>query len=63
MLFYFLLVDFVRDARQSAPTVVHFATITDLIDGVVAAKGDQFFLEMLAKTGHRTAKPAGFEAA
>ena len=34
-----------------------------LIDGVVAAKGDQFFLEMLAKTGHRTAKPAGFEAA
>jgi len=44
-------------------TVVHFATITDLIDGVVAAGGDQFYLEMLAKTGHRTAKPAGLASA
>lgn len=48
---------------EETAVVVHFATITELIDGVVAAKGDQFFLEMLAKTGHRTAKPAGFEAA
>lgn len=39
-------------------TVVHFATITALIDAVASAGGDAFYLELLAKTGHRTAKPA-----
>ena len=37
--------------------VVHFATITPLIDAVVSAGGDSFHLEMLAKNGVRTAKP------
>ncbi len=50
-------------ASEETATVVHFATITELIDGVVAAGGEQFFLEMLAKAGHRSAKPAGFDAA
>ena len=37
--------------------VVHFATITSLIDAVVSGGGDSFYLEMLAKDGVRTAKP------
>ena len=36
---------------------VHFATITPLIDEVVKAGGDSFYLELLAKEGHRTARP------
>jgi len=40
-------------------TDVHFATITPLIDEVVKAGGDSFYLELLAKKGHRTARPAG----
>lgn len=39
--------------------VVHFATITSLIDAVVNEGGDAFYLEILAKNGYRTAKPAG----
>ena len=39
-------------------TVVHFATITGLIDAVAKDGGDSFYLELLAKNGHRTAKPA-----
>ncbi len=38
-------------------TVVHFATITALIDAVAKDGGDAFYLELLAKNGHRTAKP------
>lgn len=38
--------------------VVHFATITDLIDEVVKAGADAFYLELLAKSGHRRTKPA-----
>ncbi len=41
--------------------VVHFATITSLIDAVASAGGDAFYLEMLAKEGRRTARPAGTE--
>lgn len=37
--------------------VVHFATITSLIDAVVSEGGDSFYLELLAKDGVRTAKP------
>ena len=39
--------------------VVHFATITELIDAVAKEGGEAFYLELLAKTGHRTARPAG----
>ena len=38
--------------------VVHFATITGLIDAVAKDGGDTFYLELLAKTGHRSARPA-----
>lgn len=40
-------------------TVVHFATITSLIDAVAKDGGDAFYLEILAKNGYRTAKPGG----
>lgn len=39
-------------------TVVHFATITGLIDAVAKDGGDSFYLELLAKNGYRTVKPA-----
>lgn len=39
---------------------VHFATLTALIDALATEGGDAFYLELLAKPGHRTAreKPA-----
>ncbi len=46
-------------AKAETAVVVHFATITALIDAVAAEGGDAFYLELLAKTGHRTARPAG----
>ena len=38
-------------------TAVHFATITALIDAVAKDGGDAFYLELLAKNGHRTPRP------
>lgn len=38
-------------------TVVHFATITSLIDAVAKEGVDSFYLELLARTGHRTSRP------
>jgi hypothetical protein len=38
--------------------VVHFATITGLIDALAAEGGAAFYLELLAREGRRTAKPA-----
>ena len=35
---------------------VHFATLTALIDAVAQQGGDAFYLELLAKEGHRTSK-------
>nr|MDP2191760.1 DUF6172 family protein [Rhodoferax sp.] len=37
-------------------TVVHFATITGLIDAVAKDGGDAFYLELLAKGGHRAVR-------
>lgn len=43
--------------------VVHFATITALIDAVATGGGDAFYLELLAKSGYRQAKePSVLEA-
>jgi len=43
--------------------VVHFATITALIDAVATGGGDAFYLELLAKNGYRQAKePSVLEA-
>jgi hypothetical protein len=35
---------------------VHFATLTALIDAVATEGGASFYLELLAKPGHRTAR-------
>ncbi len=44
--------------REDNATGVHFATIMALIDAVAKEGGDAFYLELLAKAGHRTARPA-----
>lgn len=38
--------------------VVHLARLTALIDGVAKEGGPQFYVEILAKSGHRKARPA-----
>ena len=47
-------------ATEESATVVHFATITALIDAVAKgegdARGDSFYLELLAKNGVRRVK-------
>ncbi|MEO8119572.1 MAG: DUF6172 family protein [Rhodoferax sp.] len=48
---------------EANATVVHFATITGLIDAVAKEGGDAFYLELLAKEGHRSARPAGTDEA
>jgi hypothetical protein len=40
-------------------TVVHFATITSLIDALAKEGGESFYLELLAKNGVRRARAAG----
>ena len=40
---------------------VHLSALTGLIDGVVKESGKQFYVEILAKHGHRKAKPAQVE--
>lgn len=42
--------------------VVHFATIMGLIDALAEEGGAAFYLELLAKEGHRTARPAAAPA-
>lgn len=42
---------------EATAAVVHFATITGLIDAVAKEGGTSFYIELLAKTGHRTNKP------
>lgn len=42
---------------QEKAEVVHFATLTDLIDAVAKEGGVQFYIEILAKPGHRKARP------
>ena len=44
---------------QEAAEVVHFATLTGLMDTVAQAGGEQFYVEILAKHGHRQARPEG----
>jgi Family of unknown function (DUF6172) len=44
---------------EEAAEVVHLATIIERIDTVVADKGTQFYVELLAKGGVRKARPAG----
>jgi Family of unknown function (DUF6172) len=47
---------------EAVATDVHFATITALIDAVAKAGGDVFYIELLAKNGHRQIKPQSPES-
>lgn len=42
---------------EADAAVVHFATITDLIDTVAKDGGEQFYVEVVTKHGHRTFRP------
>ncbi|WP_370627413.1 DUF6172 family protein [Rhodoferax sp. PAMC 29310] len=42
---------------------IHFAELTEKIDAVVQAGGETFYLELLAKDGVRSSKPADMKAA
>src|SRR4051812_40627223 len=44
---------------QEVAEAVHLNSITGLIDGVVKEGGDSCYVEILAKPGHRKAKPPG----
>jgi hypothetical protein len=44
--------------NAESAVVVHFATITALIDAAVKDGADAFYLEMLAKPGQRQTRPA-----
>lgn len=46
---------------EADAVVVHFATLTERIDAVAAAAGDQFYVEILASQGHRQTRPVGAE--
>ena len=48
---------------EAEATVVHFATLTSLIDAVAKDGGAAFYLEILAKNGYRGVKAAGGEIA
>ncbi|MFZ4479666.1 MAG: DUF6172 family protein [Rhodoferax sp.] len=43
-------------ANPETATVVHFATLTALIDSVAKDGGDSFYLEILAKNGQRAVR-------
>ena len=44
-------------AAPEAADVVHLATLTALIDAVVTAQGQQFYLEILARPAQRQVRP------
>ncbi len=50
-------------SSSDTATVVHFATITSLIDTLAQDGGNAFYLELLAKPGHRNARPASGDQA
>ena len=44
-------------SSESAAAVVHFATLTGLIDTLAREGGEQFYVEVVTKHGHRMARP------
>ena len=47
---------------EAASSAVHFAALTSLIDTLAREGGKQFFVQVVTKHGHRTAKPLGAES-
>ena len=50
-------------ASEDTAAGVHFATLMGLIDTVAQEGGEQFYVEVVTRHGHRTAKPQGAEVA
>ena len=50
-------------SNEATAAVVHFATLMGLIDTVAQDGGEQFYVEVVTKHGHRTARPQGAENA
>ena len=50
-------------SNEATAAVVHFATLLGLIDTVAQEGGEQFYVEVVTKHGHRTARPQGAEGA
>ena len=48
---------------EATAAVVHFATLMGLIDTAVQEGAEQFYVEVVTKHGHRSARPQGAEAA
>lgn len=47
---------------EATAAVVHFATLTGLIDTVAQEGGEQFYVEVVTTHGHRTARPHAEDA-
>ena len=50
-------------SNEASAAVVHFATLMGLIDTLAQEGGEQFYVEVVTKHGHRTARPQGAEVA
>ena len=48
-------------SNEASATVVHFATLMGLIDTTAQEGSEQFYVEVVTKHGHRTARPQGAE--
>ena len=46
-------------SNEASASGVHFATLMGLIDTVAQEGSEQFYVEVVTKHGHRTAKPQG----
>ena len=49
-------------SNEATAAVVHFATLMNLIDTAVQEGAEQFYVEVVTKHGHRSARPQGAEA-
>ena len=49
-------------AADASAEPVHVAELFRAVDAVIAAGGDQFYVQVLTKPGHRTARPADASA-
>lgn len=50
-------------SNEATAAVVHFATLMNLIDTAVQEGAEQFYVEVVTKHGHRSARPQTAEAA
>ena len=49
--------------NEATAAVVHFATLMTLIDTAVQEGAEQFYVEVVTRHGHRSARPQGAQGA